>query len=109
MVGNDGTVSSDQELLWLREFKAREAVALMRRFGAHSLGIGRLAPGDDQDRRLALLIYLDADDPDRDPDRDPHHGSAEPVPAALEYLPEGLTQPVMLPTRVIDAPRAVFE
>jgi len=98
-------VSSDQELLWLREFKAREAVALMRRFGAHSLGIGRLAPGDAQDRRLALLIYLDADDPDRDP----HHGSAEPVPAALEYLPEGLTQPVMLPTRVIDAPRAVFE
>lgn len=100
-------MSSDQELIWLREFKAREAVALMRRFGAHSLGIGRLAPGDDHDRRLALLIYLDADDPD--PDHSSAHGSAEPVPPALEYLPEGLAEPVTLPTRVIAAPRAVFE
>lgn len=94
-------MTSDEELNWLREFKARDAGQLMQRYGAHSLGIGRLAPGDQEDRRLALLFYLDPDGPEL--------GSAEPVPPALDYLPQGRSESVTLSTRVVESPRAEFE
>lgn len=80
---------------------ARDAAELMRRHGAHSLGIGRLVPGDREDQRLALLFYLDA--------AGPGPASAEPVPAEVEFLPEGRTEPVTVPTRVVDSASAEFE
>lgn len=92
-------VNSEQQLKWLREFMARDAAELMRRHGAHSLGIGRLIPDDERDDRLALLFYLDRAGP----------GPAEPVPAELEYVPEDRTEPVVLPTRVVDSAPAEFE
>lgn len=94
-------VDNELELRWLREFKDRDAVLLMQRYGAHSLGIGRRAPDDDEDQRLALLFYLDPGGPER--------GAAEDVPPALEYLPEGQGAPVELATRVVESPRAEFE
>lgn len=94
-------VNSGQELHWLRQLMSRDAAELMRRHGAHSLGIGRLVPGDDRDERLALLFYLD-----------PHGsvgGSVEPVPPELEYLPDGRTEPVALPARVVESAPVEFE
>lgn len=85
----------------MREFKNREANELMQRYGAHSLGIGRLTPGDSDDQRMALLFYLDPDGPEL--------GAAEPVPPELDYVPSGRSRPVSLPTRVVEAPRAEFE
>ena len=94
-------MSGEQELGLLREFMAREAAGLMRRYGAHSLGIGRLAPDDDQDDRLALLFYLDGEGSEPSP--------AAPVPPELEYLPEGRPEPVKVPTRVIQSAPLEFE
>jgi len=98
---HDEPVTDEEELRWLREFMARDATELMRRHGAHSLGIGRLVPDDAHDGRLALLFYVDA--------AESGSGSVQPVPAELEYLPEGRTEPVAVPTRVVESAPAEFE
>ncbi len=92
-------VSSEQQLTWMRECMARDAGELMRRYAAHSLGIGRLIPDDERDERLALLFYVDPG----------AAASAEPVPPDVEYLPPDRTEPVTLPTRVVDSAPAEFE
>lgn len=100
-MSHDAAVTTDQELVWLRELMARDATGLMRRYGAHSLGIGRLVPGDPEDQRPALLFYLDLDAPAVD--------GVEGVPAELEYLPDGRTEPVAVPTRVVASAPPEFE
>lgn len=92
-------MSREQELQWMRELLASRAAELMRRYGAHSLGIGRLDPGADQDDRVALLFYTD-------PARS---AAAEPLPPLLEYVPGDRTEPVELLTRVVESAPADFE
>jgi hypothetical protein len=77
----------------LRELVQTRGAELRRRFGAHSIGIGRKRAGGKVTDQLALIVYVE------------RKGSAkEPVPATIEFTPAGHDRPVELATDVVEAP-----
>ena len=90
------------EYAWLREYKKAHGRELLRRYGAHSMGIGWKRVAGQKTDQLALIFYvarkypLDA-------------LAAEPVPATITFTPASSDGPVQLVTDVIEVPPARFE
>lgn len=83
-------------LEWLRELKRARGDELRRRHGAHALGIGRNRRGE-----VALLFYVE-------PGSGPRPG-VEPVPECVEFVPEGSSELLCLPTEVVETEQAAPE
>lgn len=83
----------------LREFKKKNQWELMRKYGAHGLGIGWKKTGKSDEERLALLIYVE-----------PGQGKSSPtIPSKVVFVPEGAQQPTEIETEVVESPAAAFE
>jgi hypothetical protein len=81
------------EYTWLRELKATRGEELRRRYGAHSLGIGRKyvagRPTDD----LALIFYVSRK-------RAAEPGDPDAIPRKIPFKPKGGSKAVLLLTDV---------
>lgn len=89
------------EVVYLREFKKSRQWDLMRKHGAHGLGIGWKSTAGEETDRPALIFYVATKQPGKE--------SGEPIPASYSYLPEDAEEPVELLTDVVEAPAAQFE
>ena len=87
------------EYAWLRAFKRQHGAELMRRHGAHAIGIGRKKVAGEKTDRLALVFYVA-----RKGERE-----GDPVPPTFSFTPEGHEEPVTLDSDVVEAPPAEFE
>lgn len=84
----------------IEELKDAQGAELMRRHGAHAIGIGWKRSGEQKTDRLALIFYVE------------HKLGApevEPIPPAITFTPAGSDEPVEVPTDVVESPPAVFE
>jgi hypothetical protein len=89
------------EYAWLRELKETQGDELRRRYGAHSIGIGRKRVGDRKTDQLALIFYVAA--------KGSASRSAEAVPNVIRFVPKGAGTPVEVHTDVRESPAAEFE
>jgi hypothetical protein len=74
----------------------------MRRHGAHAIGIGRKRVQGSKTGRLALIFYVERKRP-------PGQLGAEPIPGTISFTPEGSSEPLEVPTDVVEAPQARSE
>lgn len=89
------------EYAHLRAFKQAHQWDLMRRYGAHSLGIGWKTEKGKKSGRLALIFYVGR--------KGPFAAAGQPIPKTITYQPESADQPVELLTDVVEAPPARLE
>ena len=87
------------EYAHLREFKKTHQWDLIRRYGAHSIGIGWKRSGGESTGELALVFYVARKGDD----------VAAPIPLTFSYTPEGGVKAVELVTDVVESPMAQFE
>jgi hypothetical protein len=66
---------------------------LRRRFGAHSIGIGRKRVAGRQTDQLALIVYVTR-----------KGAGPEAVPATIAFTPTGCDHPVELAIDVVETP-----
>jgi len=95
-------IADRQEYAWIREFKERHGRELLRRYGAHAMGIGWKRTADEKTDQVALIFYVERKQPEAEM-------TAEPIPPAISFLPSGRDEPVLLATDVIETPPAKFE
>jgi hypothetical protein len=91
-----------REYAWLRALKDSQGEELRRRYGAHSLGIGRKQRGGAKTGELALIFYVDRKKPAGE-------AGAEMVPPVVTFTPPGGEEPVEVPTDVVVSAPAEFE
>ena len=75
---------------------------LMRRHGAHAIGIGRKRVQGSKTGRLALIFYVERKRP-------PGQLGTEAVPETISFTPEGSSEQLEVPTDVVEAPQARSE
>lgn len=90
------------EYAWLREFKRAHGRELLRRYGAHAIGIGRKRVSGHRTGRLALIFYVERKGPAGGPD-------TEPIPPTFAFTPSGSARPVQLLTDVVESAPAASE
>lgn len=83
----------------LREFKKAHGWELMRKHGAHSLGIGWKEVDGEKTDQPALIFYV----PKREADPD------APVPQKFSFVPEDEEREVDVVTDVVESPAAQLE
>ncbi|MGH6897533.1 MAG: hypothetical protein ACREJ5_13465 [Geminicoccaceae bacterium] len=98
----DEPIENRPEYAWLREFKEMHGWDLMRRYGAHSLGIGWRRESGRKTDELALVFYVERKDSSEPT-------AAPPIPPTFTFTPSGSDEPVELPTDVVQTPVATFE
>jgi hypothetical protein len=82
----------------IRELKRERGPELMRRYGAHAVGVGHKTVGGERTADLALVFYVE------------RKGDTEhPVPSTLELGGNGGGEPVEVATDVVESPRAQLE
>jgi hypothetical protein len=91
-----------REYAWLRTLKDSQGEELRRRYGAHSLGIGRKQRGGAKTGELALIFYVERKKPAGE-------AGTEMVPPVLTFTPPGGDEPVEVPTDVVVSQPAEFE
>lgn len=97
----DEPMENRPEYGWLREFKKAHGWDLMRRYGAHGLGIGWKRENGRKTNQLALIFYVDRNSEDQ--------AAGAPIPPAFSFTPSGVDAPVSLPTDVVETPAATLE
>lgn len=94
----------DRDYPLLRELKARSDVReLMRRHGAHAVGIAEKRVGGKGSGRLALVFYVASKRPEAELD------GREAVPSAIEFRTEKDQRLRKVATDVVESPPAHFE
>jgi hypothetical protein len=91
-----------QRYTWLRALKDSRGEELRRRYGAHSLGIGRKQRGGERTGELALIFYVNRKAPGSE-------SGVEMVPPILTFTPPGANGPVEVPTDVVVSAPAELE
>lgn len=83
----------------LSSFQEANKWELMRRYGAHGIGVAWKKTAGEKTSRPSLTFYVQSkvDNP------------KNPIPKTFSYLPEGQSDAVELPTDVVEAPEAVRE
>jgi len=82
----------------MRELKRVRGPELMRRYGAHAVGVGRKVVGGERTKELAIVFYVE------------NKGDTEnPVPPVLELAGDGGGEPAKVATDVVESPRAQLE
>ena len=90
------------EYAWLREFKEAHGTGLLRRYGAHAIGIGwKLVAGVKTDQ-LVLRFYVERKIPTREI-------TGERIPPSIPFVPSGSDRLVSLGTDVVESPPAELE
>lgn len=84
----------------IKELKDARGAELVRRYGAHAIGIGWKRTGGRATDRLALIFYVE---------RKPGPLDGEAVPPVITFTPAGSDRGVEVPTDVVESPPAVFE
>jgi len=74
----------------------------MRRHRAHAIGIGRKRVQGSKTGRLALIFYVERKRP-------PGQLGAEAIPETISFRPEGSSEPLEVPTDVVEAPQSRSE
>lgn len=90
------------EYAWLRELKATKGEELRRRYGAHSVGIGRKRVAGRSTDDLALVFYVTRK-------RSAGPGDPDAIPLKIRFTPKGASEAVLLPTDVRAAEPAEAE
>jgi hypothetical protein len=90
------------EYAWLKEFKRASGRELLRRYGAHAIGIGHKRVGGHRTGQLALIFYVERKGP-------PGGTVAEPIPPSLTFTPSNSDHPVQLLTDIVESAPAVSE
>jgi hypothetical protein len=98
----DEPMENRPEYAWLREFKKAHGWDLMRRYGAHGLGIGWKRENGRKTNQLALVFYVDRNSTE---DR----AAGPTIPPAFTFTPADADAPVSLPTDVVETPAATLE
>jgi hypothetical protein len=93
--------SERPEYAWLRAYKAAHGRELLRKHGAHAIGIGWKRVAGSKTDRLALIFYVEHKRP-------ADKLAVEPVPPEISYTPSGSERPVQLATDVVETAPATF-
>jgi len=90
------------EYRWLRGYKKIHSQELLRRHGAHSIGIGWKKIANENTGRLALIFYVQNKNSDIGK-------TGKPIPSKISFTPTEIDSPIVIETDVVEAPPAEFE
>lgn len=95
-------IVDEAERAHLLAFKQAHQLDLMKKHGAHAIGIARKTVNGEPSGRLALVFYVARKE--RDATK-----LAAPIPPSFSYLPPGAQEPTALLSDVVEAPAARME
>ena len=98
----DRRIEDIEEYRWMKEYLARNRWALLKRYAAHSVGIGWKKVAGQKTKQLAIIFYVEKKGMISEL-------GTRAIPGKIEFKLFGTDKTVSLLTDVIESEAAVFE